>query len=471
MTITKADLRESIHQLLRAWLKTDPPELAPLVHLRLALRPDHPSANRITTLRQILYQALKILQSRDDLAATLLQQRYLADTSTQEMTRRLSVSESQYYKLQNEAVGQLAEIVWEQEEYLQAEHRRAVEARLPPLSYQRLFGVSQEQERLRLAVERPTPPWLIAVDGIGGGGKTALADNLVREMVPSNRFVDIAWVSAQQQNFTPAVGLQPINQPALDVTTLTEALLKQLAPTTSPGLSPQAQANTLADLLKKAPYLVVIDNLETTADYQALLPTLHQWADPSKFLLTSRYSLYHYPNVFCISLKELNQADTLALLIHEAEIRGLPTLVAASESQLGRIYKVVGGNPLALKLVVGQICTLPLSQVLSNLKQAKSKKIEELYTYIYRQSWQALTEEGRRLLLAMPFTAGQGSDFTHLAAVSGLAPPELSQALEELIALSLVEVGGDIEQRRYRIHRLTETFLLTEIAKWPPSIT
>ncbi|NIP25291.1 MAG: hypothetical protein GWN55_14600 [Phycisphaerae bacterium] len=42
----------------------------------------------------------------------------------------------------------------------------------------------------------------------------------------------------------------------------------------------------------------------------------------------------------------------------------------------------------------------------------------------------------------------------------------MSQALDELVALSLVEVGGELERRRYRIHRLTETFLLTEVTKW-----
>jgi hypothetical protein len=38
--------------------------------------------------------------------------------------------------------------------------------------------------------------------------------------------------------------------------------------------------------------------------------------------------------------------------------------------------------------------------------------------------------------------------------------------LMNLTRLSLVEVGGDLEHRRYRIHRLTETFLLNEVVKW-----
>ena len=40
------------------------------------------------------------------------------------------------------------------------------------------------------------------------------------------------------------------------------------------------------------------------------------------------------------------------------------------------------------------------------------------------------------------------------------------RGLKELSTLSLIEVGGDLDQPLYRIHRLTETFLLNEVIKW-----
>ena len=60
----------------------------------------------------------------------------------------------------------------------------------------------------------------------------------------------------------------------------------------------------------------------------------------------------------------------------------------------------------------------------------------------------------------------QGGTFNQLKTVSELTRHDLHQALEQLVKLSLVEVRGDIEQHRYYIHRLTETFLLNEVAKW-----
>jgi DNA-binding MarR family transcriptional regulator len=115
---------------------------------------------------------------------------------------------------------------------------------------------------------------------------------------------------------------------------------------------------------------------------------------------------------------------------------------------------------------VGQTSRLPLPHVLDNLRQAQGDTVDKFYTYIYWQAWHLLDEASRQLLLMMPLAPPQGSGLAHLAAVSGLDGGALSQAIEQLAALSLLEVSGSLSERRYRIHRLTETFLLTEVAKW-----
>jgi hypothetical protein len=104
--------------------------------------------------------------------------------------------------------------------------------------------------------------------------------------------------------------------------------------------------------------------------------------------------------------------------------------------------------------------------VLANLREARGKTIDDLYLYIYWQAWRALDETSRRALLVMPLA--QGGTLAQLTAVSELDLNDLNDALDHLVRLSLVEVGGDLEQRRYRIHRLTETFLLNEVVKWQP---
>ncbi|GIK37960.1 MAG: hypothetical protein BroJett011_17930 [Chloroflexota bacterium] len=341
---------------------------------------------------------------------------------------------------------------------------QAILKRLAALPDQRLFGVSQAQQQLHLLLKQTGAPWLISIDGIGGIGKTSLAAAVTREIMPTGRFEDIVWVSAKQEEFLPQIGLEFTSHPALDPNTLTNSLLEQLDPNLSLARPAEEKKLLLTHLLKERPYLIVVDNLETVADYQTLLPFLRQLANPTKFLLTSRHSLHAYLEVFCLTLKELTQVDALDLLQYEAEIRGVTALANASETHLSDIYNVTGGNPLALKLVVGQLSVLPLSQVLESLKQAQGKPIDDLYTYIYWQAWQGLDKPSQEVLLVMPLA--QGGTFDQLVAVSELEKDELNHALKQLVKLSLVEVGGDLDQRRYRIHRLTETFLLHEVTKW-----
>jgi hypothetical protein len=254
-------------------------------------------------------------------------------------------------------------------------------------------------------------------------------------------------------------------QPALSVETFVDTLLTQLDPSLILARAHEEKLAILTRWLKTQPYLVVVDNLETAVDYQSLLPLLQRLANPSKFLITSRYSLRTQgAGIHCQTLRGLSQADAAALLKYEAETREIPPLAQASPAQLESIYQVVGGNPLALKLVVGQLSVLPLAQVLDTLRQADSKTVEDLYTYIYWQAWELLSPAGRQTLVAMPL-AQEGS-FEEVMEESELDAAQAGQALRELTGLSLVEVGGDLERPHYRIHRLTETFLLNEVIKW-----
>lgn len=336
---------------------------------------------------------------------------------------------------------------------------------LADLSQPKLFGVEQPRQQLIQITKNSQEPWLIAIDGMGGIGKTALAGAVVKAVASGEHFHNTAWVSAKQEDFLPGSGLHPANQPALDVETLTDNLLAQLNKSIPLTRSPEEKLAILSDLLKQSPCLIVIDNLETVIDYQALLPLLGKLTNPGKIILTSRHSLHNYPEVFCLSLKGLSKADTFAFLKHEAAVRGqMDVAEGLSQTALEQIYDVVGGNPLALKLVVGQLRVLPLLQVLDSLQQARGKTVDDLYTYIYWQAWHALTPLSREVLLAMPLV--QGGAFAQLSAVMQLGTDNLNPALAQLTQLSLVEVGGSIEQRRYTIHRLTESFLLTEVIKW-----
>ncbi len=120
-----------------------------------------------------------------------------------------------------------------------------------------------------------------------------------------------------------------------------------------------------------------------------------------------------------------------------------------------------------LKLAVGLIAVQPLDDLLRDLRERKTPTIDDLYRHIYWQVWQLLSANARQLLQAMPLVAESGGAPDYLRALSGLAETDLWPALQELRHCSLLEVRGTLQEKRYGIHRLTETFLHTEIIHWP----
>jgi hypothetical protein len=101
-----------------------------------------------------------------------------------------------------------------------------------------------------------------------------------------------------------------------------------------------------------------------------------------------------------------------------------------------------------------------------DLSQARGRRVEELYHFIYWRSWQLLSDEARRLLTVMPLVAESGGGLAQIAALSDLGEAQMRAALQQMVALCLVNIMGTVEARRYGIHRLTETFLLNEVLKW-----
>jgi hypothetical protein len=164
----------------------------------------------------------------------------------------------------------------------------------------------------------------------------------------------------------------------------------------------------------------------------------------------------------------LNETKALLLIQQEAELRNFRRITTASNTQLKKIYEVVGGNPLALRLVIGQTHTHTLDTILEALTLAQGYKAEALYTFIYRQAWERLDDLTRQVFLNMPLVTSRGGGLDYLAFLTGLPPLTLRQTLDHLVALNLVDSNNASTEPelRYSIHNLTRTFLQEQIGKW-----
>ncbi len=460
-------LRNNVYAALRAWQCFDNTQenlLADLILVQEQYRTltnTSPPNLRLGT-NQVLLTHINELEKYNQPGAGILSMRFIDRDIIQKVANKLHLSEDQVKRQQRKAIDLLTRLLLANE--MAARHMRAqtMEASLTPPTYTDLFGVDKLDNMLVKQLLLSNSPWVVAIVGIGGLGKTALADKVTRRVIREFYFAEVIWLRIEHQTMSGRS-----SSPRLTFEGLTAELAKRLWPDIVDELPPQQRLAQVRQALKAKPYLIIIDNLESEADTAYLLERLNDLSEPSKFLLTSRSRLSELATVFNFSLDELSFQDAANLIRHHAQDIGLSHEATITDGDIETIYAVTGGNPLALKLVVSLLDTLPLSQILLNLKQGRQGSVEDLYRHIYWQTWQILSTEAQQLFKAMPLVAASGGSIEYLKRISGLADTQLWPALQGLRNRSLLEVRGTVQEKKYGIHRLTETFLQTEIIHWP----
>ncbi|MCB0257735.1 MAG: hypothetical protein KDI55_28755, partial [Anaerolineae bacterium] len=211
----------------------------------------------------------------------------------------------------------------------------------------------------------------------------------------------------------------------------------------------------LDERLQARPHLLVIDNIESAVEMEALLPLLARWLNPTRVILTSRVRIPTVHAAYRYLISALGAADALRLVRQEAQRGNLPEVANRSDAELMPIYQTVGGNPLALRLVVGLAHNQPLAHVLKALQEAPTARIEELYRYIFWQAWGVLDDLSRQVLLYMPLANSSGDPLTIMADALPLTRALVQNGLDRLADANLVNVHRSVDEYRYSIHSLT----------------
>jgi hypothetical protein len=383
--------------------------------------------------------------------------------SQKSICRELQLSESGLYRLQRDYVlPALRSRIWQHENSVHSQYGLHHTLRnVPPRSYSRLFGVESKLEQLIHLLQDKTEAGFICLHGLGGLGKTSLATAACYELAQANRIEDVIWFTAGQRRSTwgsaGACGLKD-----LALCTLIEQIAEQAGLADLNDLPVSERLKSLHAALAQRCTILVVDNLETAVDLDPLFSKLSHGAGPSKILVTSRHRLTGETPISAMTIDELNWQDALALLRYEAKLKGLCEVSRAAEDLLYTIYAVTGGNPQALKLVIGQCSSQPLSRVLLELETAQGRA-DEFYSDIYLRSWSRLSSDARRLLLSMSLLPSSGSGWSELQLASGLSDcSRLAVAVEELVEASLLLAAGLLE-KQYTIHRLTYHFIQSQL--------
>lgn len=331
---------------------------------------------------------------------------------------------------------------------------------LPDDSYYPLPDREQDLNNLLAFLEDSQKASIITIDGLGGLGKTALAAELTRRAMHEGRFERIVGDSAKQELFTGGEIIK-VNAAILDFDVLLNAIARQCGRWELTTLSKDEKRVVIAQLLRKHRCLVLVDNLETADNADALVIQLRNVLGGSCAIVTSRKQVRH-DFVKSHTLKELSLDDSLFFLRQDWERRNVEQLKHTSEEKLAEIHVVTGGAPLALKLVVAQAQFLEIDVILRRLRKAGGK----LYSFIYRQSWEQLSLSAQRLLIYIGrtvVTTVGWEELTTMGMEIAESEEQLLAAIDELVAYSLLEVSFATHQIRYRTHQLTRQFVNSEL--------
>jgi hypothetical protein len=343
---------------------------------------------------------------------------------------------------------------------------------LPGKSYRELVGRDALIGDIMAGLRDPAGKWIVAVDGMGGIGKTALAREVADRCLNERLFDAVVWESAPREELVG--GERRKGAGTLTFEMVLDAIGRQLGALDVPRLKGAEKEARVQALLRSQRVLVALDNLETAKEPQneiarGLLPLL----DPSKALLTSRHRFKG--DLYAINLTGLDEYGALRFIRQEAEEKGISRITTARPGELKQIAVSTGGSPLALKLVIGQLGHLPLETVLGQLRDVRMPERESdeddyyrFYKFIFFPSWRLLSDDGKKLLISMAhFAQGVGGTLEAVKATSDLADDVLTRSIDELWRLSFLEMGESpsLKQVRYYLHALTQYFVLSDIVQ------
>lgn len=330
----------------------------------------------------------------------------------------------------------------------------------PLIQADQVIGIKTLLAQLSTWLESQNAAHAISIEGIGGIGKTLLAQHLLEQAYQDSQYDHYAWVSARQKEINLNGEITEVTKPASTLEDIISRLTQQLGQGHLVGLSTQEKITQLTKLAHQQKLLIFIDNLETSSDIDEIVPNLHKLNGNARIIFTSRKSLGRYPGVRIFPVPELSFANSKKLI--KAEMKRLGLTLSLSEETVQALYEITGGIPLVLKLATAQFGRVETKEIIRQLRLGE-KRAKNIYTYIYRQAWKLLPDIGKKLLLSMLLVSPDGEDRTWICQMGALTDEEFNQGVDELKQLSLIEFSGSIEMPKYRIHRLTATFLQTDV--------
>lgn len=293
----------------------------------------------------------------------------------------------------------------------------------------------KEMEKVRSLLQ-PYPAsnfHLVAIDGIGGVGKTALALEIAHHYLKAGQdlkkaFKAIIWVSAKESVLTSR-GILPRKYSLRTLEDLYSAIGTVLENKEIMTANPEARDRLVQTLLTKQRTLIIVDNIEAVHD-NSIETFLRELPAPTKVLVTTRHRVdVAYP----VHLGSLSWSEAKTIIYNECESKG----VLLSDDQTKKIFELCGGIPLAIVWSVGLISFgYEVESVISKLQSPN----QDIIKFCFSASVEQIrgTPSFNVLLAAALFTSGAPIEALKSILGKSFSSIEISDFLTDLDRLSLI---------------------------------
>lgn len=316
---------------------------------------------------------------------------------------------------------------------------------LPQPHYARFVGRERELAWLRQRLSPQDRVWQALIVGIGGVGKSALAQAIAyeyhdryAELLPEERFEAIVWVSAKEEVLT-ASGHEAAAPGGLIFRTLNDvyaAIAQVLRRDDIARAALEDRDRLIQGVLAEQRTLLVIDNFESVVD-ERVRSFLRNLPQPTKTLITSREWI---DTAAVLRLTGLDEPDAAALIASEAEARTL----SIGLSQRRRLVERTAGLPLPIRLSVARLAAGEsfdavirwLGDVAGDLPEYCVRGQAELLRQRAPFAWPLL-------LGAALFDRTAGVSVETLSTVADLSQADCDDGLAALQRLSLINRADD----------------------------
>lgn len=309
-----------------------------------------------------------------------------------------------------------------------------------------------EQTRGLLCDEQPssTATRVVVLTGKSGAGKSTLAIHLAHQLAADHfpdgqLYRDLGATHTERATADDVLGrfLRALGIPG-------EAVPETL----------DERAEMYRQLLARKRMLVVLDDVADESQLKPLLPG----STSSAVIVTSRARLSGLAGAHGLEVDVLDTEQAVALLTHLVGEQRVAGERAAAEA----LVRMVGGLPLALRIVAARLSARPhwsLAWMLERLSDER-RRLDELAhgQMMVRASltmtYDGLPQDTRRLLRLLGLVDGSAFPTWAAAALLDTDLYEAGDLLEQLVDAQLLEISGiDLDgSPRYRFHDLIRLY-------------